>query len=109
MKDASSVKLASKVCLLPLVQHQNSKLMKQLLWQESHQMKSKLMNYAENNRYQFDEGERKILMQLLKCSKQVTNLSVMILNTMVKDKAEGREHELAKIEIRHENEMANKR
>lgn len=57
--------------------------------------------------YQFDEGELKDTNNaVVEVFKQVTNLSLMLLNTMVKDKAEGREHELAKIEIRHANEMA---
>ena len=57
--------------------------------------------------YQFDEGELKDTNNaVVEVFKQVTNLSVMILNNMVADKRAEREATMTREDKHHENEMA---
>ena len=109
MKDASSCKISLKGLSIAIGAAPELKIDETTVvaGKPSNEIKIDELVLESNLDYQFDEGELKDTNNaVVEVFKQVTNLSVMILNTMVKDKAEGREHELAKIEIRHENEMA---
>lgn len=108
MKDASSCKISLKGLSIATGQVPERKIDDVIVrGVPLKEIKIDELILESNLDYQFDEGELKDTNNaVVEVFKQVSNLSVMILNNMVKDKAEGREHELAKIEIRHENEMA---
>lgn len=109
MKDASSCKISLKGLSFAIGQVQAHKIDETTVMAGNPLKEIKIdeLILESNLDYQFDEGELKDTNNaVVEVFKQVTNLSVMILNNLVADKRAGREAAMTREDKRHENEMA---
>ena len=109
MKDASSCKISLKGLSIAIGQVPERKIDETTVMagKQSNEIKIDELILESNLDYQFDEGELKDTNNaVVEVFKQVTNLSVMILNNVVADKRAQREATMAREDKRHENEMA---
>lgn len=108
MKDASSCKISLKGLSIAIGQVPERKIGDVIVpGVPSNEIKIDELILESNLDYQFDEGELKDTNNaVVEVFKQVTNLSVMILNNVVADKRAGREAAMTREDKRHENEMA---
>lgn len=109
MKDASSCKISLKGLSIAVGQVQGHKIDETTVVgvKPLKEIKIDELILESNLDYQFDEGELKDTNNaVVEVFKQVTNLSVMILNNVVADKRAGREAAMTREDKRHENEMA---
>ena len=109
MKDASSCKISLKGLSIAIGQVPERKIDETTVMagKPSNEIKIDELILESNLDYQFDEGELKDTNNaVVEVFKQVTNLSVMILNNVVADKRAEREATMTREDKRHENEMA---
>lgn len=109
MKDASSCKISLKGLSIAIGAAPELKIDETTVvaGKPSNEIKIDELVLESNLDYQFDEGELKDTNNaIVEVFKQVTNLSVMILNNVVADKRAGREAVMAREDKHHENEMA---
>lgn len=108
MKDASSCKISLKGLSIAIGQVPESTIGDVIVrGVPSNEIKIDELILESNLDYQFDEGELKDTNNaVVDVFKQITNLSVMILNSMVADKRAEREATMTRENKRHENEMA---
>ena len=108
MKDASSCKISLKGLSIAIGQVSESTIGDVIVrGVPSKEIKIDELVLESNLDYQFDEGELKDTNNaVVEVFKQVTNLSVMILNNVVADKRAGREAAMTREDKHHENEMA---
>lgn len=109
MKDASSCKISLKGLSIAVGQVQGHKIDETTVMagKPSSEIKIDELILESNLDYQFDEGELKDTNNaVVEVFKQVTNLSVMILNNVVADKRAQREATMTREDKHHENEMA---
>lgn len=108
MKDASSCKIVIEglsITKLP----SPDKIIGDSVYQgvQGNEIKIAKLEFESNLDYQFDEGELKDTNNaVVEVFKQLSNLSVMILNNVVADKSAQREAAMTREDKRHENEMA---
>lgn len=109
MKDASSCKISLKGLSIAVGQTQGHKIDETTVMagKPLKEIKIDELILESNLDYQFDEGELKDTNNaVVEVFKQVTNLSVMILNNVVADKRAEREATMIREDKHHENEMA---
>ncbi len=108
MKDASSCKISLKGLSIATGQVPERTIGDVIVrGVPSKEIKIDELILESNLDYQFDEGELKDTNNaVVEVFKQVTNLSVMILNNVVADKRAGREAAMTREDKHHENEMA---
>lgn len=109
MKDASSCKISLKGLSIAVGQVQGHKIDETTVMARKPLKEIKIdeLILESNLDYQFDEGELKDTNNaVVEVFKQVTNLSVMILNNVVADKRAEREATMTREDKHHENEMA---
>lgn len=109
MKDASSCKISLKGLSIAIGAAPELKIdaTTVVAGKPSNEIKIDELVLESNLDYQFEDGELKDTNNaVVEVFKQVTNLSVMILNNVVADKRAGREAAMTREDKRHENEMA---